>query len=250
MGRRTFRADRAVAVPPQGKGRGQKGGGRDPPPPHGRGRGKRVGWSGPTRTDRTAFPRGTGKSHGHFSVPHIHGAASEKRKTRHERDARARDLAQRTPAVGEAAADRGADGGDEAAAAGGGINVGAHAAGAAMEADEGAEAEGGGAREARAPATKTAPRRESASAPAPPYRKRPPPASAQWHGELRREPALSGRPANPPPPSGESEEEGADAEGDASPAPAPPQANNDIHKANGRAPMIYRRPMGPGFGSN
>ena len=46
-------------------------------------------------------------------------------------------------------------------------------------------------------------------------------ASAQRHGELRREPALSGRPANPPPPSGESEEEGGDAEGDASPAPAP-----------------------------
>ena len=47
-------------------------------------------------------------------------------------------------------------------------------------------------------------------------------ASAQRHGELRREPALSGRPANPPPPSGESEEEeGGDTEDDASPAPAP-----------------------------
>ena len=109
----------------------------------------------PTRTDRTTFPRGTAKSHGHFSVPHIHGAASEKRKTRHERDARTRDLAQHTPALGEAAADRGADGGDEAAAAGGGVNAGAHSAGAAMEADEGAEAEGGGAREARAPAKTT-----------------------------------------------------------------------------------------------
>jgi hypothetical protein len=31
----------------------------------------------------------------------------EKRKTRHEEDARTRDLAQRTPAAGEAAADRG-----------------------------------------------------------------------------------------------------------------------------------------------
>ena len=56
-------------------------------------------------------------------------------------------------------------------------------------------------------------------------------ASAQRHGELRREPALSGRPANPPPPSGESEEEGGDAEGDASPAPAP-------------QPMTYLRSMG------
>ena len=77
-----------------------------------------------------------------------------------------RDCTQRTPAAGEAAADAGADGGDEAAAAGGGVNAGAQAAGAAMEADEGAEVEGGGAREARAPA-KTTPRRESASAPAP-----------------------------------------------------------------------------------
>ena len=56
-------------------------------------------------------------------------------------------------------------------------------------------------------------------------------ASAQRHGELRREPVLSGRPATPPPPSGESEEEGGDAEGDASPAPAP--QTNDIPTANG-----------------
>ena len=75
----------------------------------------------------------------------------EKRQTRHEEeDARTRDPAQRLPAAGEAAADRGADGGDEAAAAGGGVNTGEHAAGAAMEADRGAEAEGGGARETRA----------------------------------------------------------------------------------------------------
>ena len=40
-------------------------------------------------------------------------------------------------------------------------------------------------------------------------------------GELRRELAFSGRPANSPPPSGESGKEGGDAEGDASPAPAP-----------------------------
>ena len=39
----------------------------------------------------------------------------EKRKTRHEEDARTRDLAQRMPAAGEAAAHHGADGGDEAA---------------------------------------------------------------------------------------------------------------------------------------
>ena len=46
--------------------------------------------------------------------------------------------------------------------------------------------------------------------------------SAQRHGgELGREPALSGRPANPPPPNGESEKEGGDAEGDAPPALAP-----------------------------
>ena len=43
----------------------------------------------------------------------------------------------------------------------------------------------------------------------------------QRHGELRRELALSGRPATPHPPSGESEEEGGDAEGDTFPAPAP-----------------------------
>ena len=49
-------------------------------------------------------------------------------------------------------------------------------------------------------------------------------------GELRREHAFSGRPANPPPPSGELEEEGGDAEGDASPAPAP-------------QPMTYLQPM-------
>ena len=100
-----------------------------------------------------------------------------------------RDCAQRTTAAGEAAADRGADSGDEAAAAGGGVNAGAHAAGAAMETDEGAEAEGGGAREARAPA-KTTPRRESASAPAPPSRKRPPPT---WHWHTRRRRARYGR---------------------------------------------------------
>ena len=56
----------------------------------------------------------------------------------------------------------------------------------------------------------------------------------QRHGELQRELALSGRPANPPPPGGESEEEGGDAEGDASPAPAP-------------QPMTYIRPMGGPF---
>ena len=56
----------------------------------------------------------------------------------------------------------------------GGVNAGAHAVGAAMEADEGAEAEGGEAREARA-LDKTTPRRESANAPAPPSRERPPP---------------------------------------------------------------------------
>ena len=99
-----------------------------------------------------------------------------------------------------------------------------------MEADEGAEAEGGEAREARAPA-KTIPRRESASAPAPPSRKRPPPASAQRYGEFRRELTVSGRLATPPPASGESEEEGGDAEGDAPPAPAP-------------QPMTYLMPMG------
>ena len=44
-----------------------------------------------------------GKTHGHLSVPHIYGVASEKRKTRHEEDARTRDLAQqRTPAAAEA----------------------------------------------------------------------------------------------------------------------------------------------------
>ena len=85
------------------------------------------------------------------------------REIRHVRGAQTRDLAQHMPpAVGEATADRGADGGDEAAAAGDDVNAGAHAAGAAREADEGAEAEGGGAREARAPARST-PRRESAS---------------------------------------------------------------------------------------
>ena len=52
-------------------------------------------------------------------------------------------------------------------------------------------------------------------------------------GELRRELAFSGRPANPPPPSGESEEEGGDAESDVFPAPAP-------------QPMTYIRPMGGG----
>ena len=189
-----------------------RGAGRGPPwrapPSNGRGREQpnNRGWAGPN-ADRPYDVPARNVDDGHFSVPHIHGAASEKWKTRHERDARTRDLAQRTPAVGEAAADRGADGGDEAAAAGGGVTAGAHAAGAAMEADEGAEAEGGGAREARAPA-KITPRRESASARAPPSRKRPPPASAQRHGEFRREPTLSGRLANPPPPSVESEEEG------------------------------------------
>ena len=71
-----------------------------------------------------------------------------------------RDCAQHTPAAGEAAADRGADGGDEAAAAGGSVNAGAHAAGAAMEADEGAEAEGGrrGTRGPRAGQDHPAPR--------------------------------------------------------------------------------------------
>ena len=122
--------------------------------------------------------------------------------------ATSRDARRRTPAAaaaGEAAADRGTDGGDEAAAAGGGVHAGAHTAGAAREADEGAKAEGGGAREACVPAKKTTPRRESASsATAPPSRERPPPASARRQGELRREPALSGRPANPLPPSGES----------------------------------------------
>ena len=53
----------------------------------------------------------------------------------------------------------------------------------------------------------------------------------QRYGELRRELALSRRPANPPPPSGDPEEEKGDAEGDASPAPAP-------------QPMPYIRPMG------
>ena len=96
-------------------------------------------WAGPN-VDRTSNVPAWNVGDGYFSVPPISGAASEKRKTRHERDARARDLAQRTPAVGEAAADRGADGGDEAPTAGGGVNAGAHSAGAAMEADEGAEA--------------------------------------------------------------------------------------------------------------
>ena len=50
------------------------------------------------------------------------------------------------------------------------------------------------------------------------------------HDVVRREPALSGRPATPPTPSGESEEEGGDTEGDASPAPAP-------------QPMRYLQPM-------
>jgi len=67
--------------------------------------------------------------------------------------------------------------------------------------------------------------------------------SAQRHGgELGREPALSGRPANPPPPNGESEEEGDDAEGDASPAPAPQAkdipAANDMHMT----PRMTQRP--------
>ena len=44
----------------------------------------------------------------------------------------------------------------------------------------------------------------------------------QRYGELQRELAFSGRPANPPPPSGESGEEGGRRRaGDASPAPAP-----------------------------
>ena len=108
---------------------------------------------------------------GHFSGPRIHGTASDE--AAHSRGAQTRDLAQHIPAVGEAAADRSAGGGgDEAAAAGDDANAGAHVAGAATEAEEGAEAEGGGAREARTLA-KTTPRRESASAPAPPSRKRP-----------------------------------------------------------------------------
>ena len=82
----------------------------------------------------------------------------EKRKTRHEEDARKRNLAQRTTAAGEAAADHGADGGDETAAAGGGANAGENTADAVMEADKGAEAEGGGAREPRAPAKSTTPK--------------------------------------------------------------------------------------------
>ena len=140
------------------------------------------------------------KSHRHFSVPHIHGQSrGEKRKTRHEEGAWTRDLAQRTPAAGEAAVDRGADGGDEAAAAGGGVNAGEYAAGAAMEADEGAEAEGGGAREARAPA-KTTPRRESASASAPPLSRE---AAAGLSAAVWRTPTRAhalGTPREPPAP--------------------------------------------------
>ena len=141
------------------------------------------------------------KSHRHFSVPHIHGQSrGEKRKTRHEEGAWTRDLAQRTPAAGEAAVDRGADGGDEAAAAGGGVNAGEYAAGAAMEADEGAEAEGGGGgREARAPA-KTTPRRESASASAPPLSRE---AAAGLSAAVWRTPTRAhalGTPREPPAP--------------------------------------------------
>ena len=115
-----------------------------------------------------------------------------------QRASRKRDLAQRPPA-GEAAADRGADvdGGEETAAAGGGANVGANAAGAAIEADEGENAERGGAREVRAPA-KSPPRRGSAGAPAPPPREKPPPTfgEAAWRTPTRVRALVS--PCDPP----------------------------------------------------
>ena len=187
---------------------------RPRPPPRGgsRPKGRRRRTRIPVPRTHAQTSRGLGRepetgheenSHGHFSVPHAHvESRGEKRKTRHEEDARTRDLAQRTPAAaGEAAADRGADGGDEAAAAGGGVNAGAHAAGAAMEVDEGADAEAGGAREACVPA-KTTPRRESASAPAPPSPiSREPPAglgAAAWRTPTRAR-AL-GTPRDPPAP--------------------------------------------------
>ena len=150
------------------------------------------------------------KAHRHFSAPHIHGVVSEKRKTRHEDDARTRDLAQRTPVAGEAAADRGADGGDEVAAAGGGVNAGAHAAGHPAI--------------PRPPAVRRRRKGAKPRAMSPPHQLHRPMTyirpmggplaplagkalrdrAPQRCGEIRRELAFSGRPTNPPPPSGES----------------------------------------------
>jgi len=150
-------------APPQG------GGGRESPSRADAG--AVVAWAGQgagNSNQRRAMKKGflqknrTGTSQCRTSME----SRGEKRQTRHEEDARTRDLAKRTPAAGgEAAADRGADGGDEAAAAGDGVNAGEHAVRAAMVKayEGGAEAEGGGgACEAREPA-KTTPRRERAA---------------------------------------------------------------------------------------
>ena len=164
-------------------------------------------------------------------MPRVSGAAIETRMTRHDRDGRTHPLAQRTPAVREAATDRGVVGGDEAIVAGG-VNVGGRATGPTMKAGAEAGAEGGGVRAAHV-LDSTTPRSASASAPAPapPSRETSPTASGLRHGELRCEPTLSGCPANPPPPSGEPGGARDDAGGDASLAPAP--QGNEIPAANG-----------------
>ena len=105
----------------RGAGRGQPG--RAPPSKNGRGRGQpNRGWTGPNADRPYDVPARDVDSHKtHAKASATAAVRGQKRKFRHEEDARQRELAQRSPSAGGAAGGGGEADGDAVTAADGGV---------------------------------------------------------------------------------------------------------------------------------